>query len=424
MKHKRPCLYLTLLILTLFVMVEPIWAQTEDTARLSLDSILSRIDRQNVKLQSYALRSESYRYQAKAATAWKAPMVGAGTFMTPYPGQELMSDADKGSLMFRLEQEIPNPGKQKAQAEYIRSQGHIEESGRRVARNELRAQAKSLYYNWLIAKKRIALLEESQMLIETMKSIETIRFEYNQSPLANVFKADAELEENRNQIDRQKAEIAHSRAWLNSLMNQDGAYHFDIDTLDEPAFQPQADLDTTFLAQQRGDIQRIDASIQSMQYGIRAMKNESKPSFKLQFDHMSALGTMMPNAYSIMGMLSIPLAPWSSKNYKNEVKAMQLNQEAMQQERESMLLESQGMLYGMHQEIKNTAKRIERMETKIIPALQRAFESTLDAYKENKQQLSTVLADWEALNMMRNNLLDEKWKRYQLIIDYEKALYQ
>ena len=63
---------------------------------LSLDTILKRIDRNNLLLQSYGLRAEGYKYTAKAATAWMAPMVGVGTFMTPYPGQEVMEDRDKG----------------------------------------------------------------------------------------------------------------------------------------------------------------------------------------------------------------------------------------------------------------------------------------------------------------------------------------
>jgi len=89
-----------------------------------------------------------------------------------------------------------------------------------------------------------------------------------------------------------------------------------------------------------------------------------------------------------------------------------------------MLLESQGMLYGMQQEITNMQQRIDRMANKVIPALQRAMDANFQAYRENKQQLPTVLADWEALNMMKNTLLDEQLKQYLMIVNYEKELYQ
>lgn len=397
-------------------------AQTNEL--LSLDSILQRIERQNIKLKAYSLRGQAYQYKAKAATAWMAPMVGAGTFMTPYPGQELMNDDDKGDLMFNIEQEIPNPSKQQAKKALIQSQSDIEEAKKAMDLNELKAQAKNLYYTWLIAEKRIKLLNENERLINSMKQIEAIRYEYNQTELSNIFKADAQLAENKNMLQMQEAEIARAKAWLNSLMNVPGDSPLRIDTAFTPNFTPEATLDTNSLALERKDIQKMNADMKTMRLGIESMKKERKPDFKIRFDHMAPLGKMMPNTYSAMAMVSIPIAPWSSKMYKNEVKAMQFDLEAMQQERKGMLMESQGMLYGMQQEINNMQERVGRMDAKIIPALERAMDANFQAYRENKQQLSSLLADWEALNMMQNNLLDEKLKLYLMIVSYEKELYK
>lgn len=168
----------------------------------------------------------------------------------------------------------------------------------------------------------------------------------------------------------------------------------------------------------------MNRDLQTMRFGIETMKQERKPDFKIRFDHMTPLGKMMPNAYSVMGMVSIPIAPWSSKMYKNETKAMLLELAAMQQERQGMLLESQGMLYGMQYEIINIEERIKKISDKIIPALQRSMDANFQAYRENKQQLPAVLADWEALNMMQNTLLDEKLKLYLMFVNYEKELYK
>jgi len=396
---------------------------TEAQEILSLDTILLRIDQQNIKLKAYALRKDAFHHQAKASTGWMAPMVGAGTFMTPYPGQQVMSDADKGSLMFNLEQEIPNPAKQRANKQYIASQGESEEAQRAVMLNELKAQAKNAYYTWLIAEQRIQLLQENEQLLESMKQLEQIRYEYNQSSLSNAFQAEARLEENRNNMRMQEAIMARSQAWLNSLMNRPNNPLFRIDSTHTPLFRPAASLDTLLLANQRKDIQKMDRDIQRMQYGIEAMNSGRKPDFKIRFDHMSPLGKMMPNAYSVMGMVSIPIVHWSSKMYKNESKAMELNKQAMQAERTSMLLESQDMLYGMQAEIQNMQARIQGMKDKIIPALQQAMEANFQAYRENKQQLPSVLNDWEALNMMKNNLLDEELQLYLMRVNYEKELY-
>ncbi len=421
MKHmnKRLATYLLLLIgcSTLYKTV-----RAQDTPTLTLDTILRRIDQQNVQLKAYLLRKESYQYKAQASTAWMAPMVGAGTFMTPYPGQQVMDPSDKGSLMVNIEQAIPNPAKQKATKQYIASQGLQEESQRQVHLNELKSQAKGVYYAWIVAKKRIVLLQENEQLLKTMKQLEQIRYEYNQSSLSNAFKADAKLAENTNMIQMQEAIMTRNRAYLNSLMNLSGNPVFDIDTLSLPRFS-FASLDTSRLATQRQDIQTMDRKIQSMRYGIAAVHSERNPDFKIRFDHMSPLGGMMPTAYSVMGMVSIPIVPWSSKMYKNEQKAMQLDIEAMEEERSGMLIESQGMLFGMQEEIKKMQERLDRMKEKVIPALKAAMEATFQTYRENKQQLPAVLTDWETLNMMRNTVLDDQLQLYLMITNYEKELY-
>jgi hypothetical protein len=153
------------------------------------------------------------------------------------------------------------------------------------------------------------------------------------------------------------------------------------------------------------------------------MRKQNKPGFKIQYDHMYPLSAML-NQYSLMGMISIPIVPWASKMYKNEVKAMQLSVEAMAKEKSAMLQETQGMLYGMQYEIQTMQKRIQAMETKVIPSMRKSFDANYINYQENKLQLPVVMDSWEALNMMQINVLDEKLKLYQMIADYEKEIYR
>jgi outer membrane protein, heavy metal efflux system len=335
-----------------------------------------------------------------------------------------MDPSDKGSLMLQFEQDIPNPAKLRAKKEYIASQGNVENANRAITMNDYKAQAKLLYYGWLVALQRTKVLGETERIMTTMKKIEEIRYPYNQSQLGSVFRADARIEENRNMVSMYEGEIAKARAWLNSLMNERGDNQFTIDTNYHPVFIPQATYDTAILSTQRKDIFKMDESIRSMQLNIKSMSLEKKPAFRVRFDHMYPLDAMMPNAFSVMGMISIPIAPWSSKMYKNETKAMQLNVEAMRKERSAMLNETQGMLYGMQYEIQSMQQRIRNMEGKIIPALQRAFDADFQTYQENKLSITTVIADWEALSMMKMSVLDEQSKLYQMIVSYEKELYK
>ncbi|MFA4869778.1 MAG: TolC family protein [Pedobacter sp.] len=410
--------------ITVLLLLLPFYGVAQDVQVLSLDTVLQRIDKNNLLLQSYGLKAESYKHAANAATAWMAPMIGVGTFMTPYPGQKLMDDGDKGSVMVQLEQDIPNMVKLNANKRFIESKSKVENETRGITLNDYKSQAKRLYFGWLVAQQKINVLKHNENIMRMMKKIEEIRYPYNQSKLGSVYKTAAKLEENSNMIRMQEGDIARSRAWLNSLMNMKGNSSFMIDTTFQPVFVPAASIDTGSLALARNDIRKMDYSIQSMQLNIEAMKKQSRPDFKLRFDHMSPLTKMMPKAYSVMGMVSIPIAPWSSKMYKSEVKGMEYEIQAMGKEKAAMLQETQGMLYGMQFEIQSMLKRIEAMENKIIPSLQKTLDVNFLSYRENKMELPEVIDSWEALTMMQTNVLDEKLKLYLMIADYEKELYR
>jgi outer membrane protein, heavy metal efflux system len=300
----------------------------------------------------------------------------------------------------------------------------VEKANRDITLNDFKAQAKRLYFNWLIAKQRIVVLAENEKIMITMKKIEEIRYPYNQSALSGVYKATAKIEDNRNMIRMQEGTIAKARSWLNSLMNAPGNQAFDIDTTFQLVFEPAASYDTASLAAARKDVFKMDQSIRSMQLEIESMQQEKKPDFRIRFDHMYPLDGMMPQAFSAMGMISIPIAPWSSKMYKSGIKSMQYNVQAMEKERAAMLQETQGMLYGMQFEIQSMQKRISAMEEKIIPALRQTLDANFLNYQENKLALSNVIDSWEALTMMQSNVLDEQLKLYEMIVDYEKQLYR
>jgi hypothetical protein len=391
---------------------------------LTLDSILKKIDENNLLLQSYGLKAASYKYMADAATAWMAPMVGAGTFMTPYPGQKLNDARDNGNIMLQIEQDIPNPAKLNAKKKYIESQADIELAERDVSLNNFKAQAKKIYYNWLIAKNKIKVLQESERIMTTMKKIEEVRYPYNQSQLGNIYRIEAKIEGNRNMINMQEGIIAKAMAWLNSLMNVNGNEIFAIDSTYEPHFAPTGTFDTAGLASIRKDVLKVSQNIRSMQLNIESIRKEKKPDFRIRFDHMNPLSGMMPKAFSVMGMISIPIAPWASKMYKSSVKAIEYNIAGMEKERAGILQETQAMIYGMQYEIQTMHNRVMSMEEKIVPALQKAMDANFLNYQENKLGLPAVMDSWEALNMMQINVLDEKLKHYEMIVDYEKELYR
>lgn len=390
--------------------------------RLKLDSILSAIKQNSPMLQEYRYKAEALTEISKGAKSWMAPMVGLGTFMTPYPGQMVMDERDKGSVMISAEQSIPNPAKLRANQQLLSSKAAIEEAAGSYTFNELRSQAKTAFYDWFVLEKKLVILRENQEIIQLMFNIAKARYPYNQSPLGNSFKAEGRLHEVENMIFMTENEIIQKNIALNALMNLPKDVRFSIDTVFQDFDPVELAVDTTLLANSRSDIRQLNNTIQSMRYAVKLEGYQAKPDFRIRYNHMAPLGQMMPSAYTIEGMVSIPIAPWSSKMYKANVRGMNLQIEAMKRGREAILNEAQGMAAGMAWEIQTTRKQLDNYEQKIIPALERNYETVMLAYEENREELPFVIDAYEALIMAQTQYLDVMRRYYQMIVSYEKQL--
>jgi len=389
---------------------------------ISLDSVLSIIDRQNPMLQEYDNKVKALNAYTEGAKSWMAPMIGAGTFMTPYPGQMLMDERDKGSVMFSFEQNIPNPAKLNANKKYFASKASVEEQGRSYQFNMLRSEAKTSYYQWLVAEEKIRVLHENERIIELMLKLARLRYPYNQGSLGNVYKVEGRLSEVQNMLLMTQGNIDEKSFRLKTLMNLSPETVIMIDTAMDIHYEAnQLAYDTAALSAQRSDVKQIDKTIQVMQLNQQLQRYQAKPDFRIRFDHMQPLGNM-PTQFTAMAMVSIPIAPWSSKMYKSEVKGMHYDIEAMKKGREALLIETRGMLAGMATKLGRMQQQLVNYNTKIIPALRKNYQTMMLGYEENREQLPIVIDGWEALNMAQMEYLNKLEEYYTMIVSYEKQL--
>lgn len=389
---------------------------------ITLDSVLSAINKKNPMLQEYDNKVKALNTYTEGAKSWMAPMVGAGTFMTPYPGQMLLDERDKGSFMVSVEQNIPNPAKLNANKNYFASRASVEEQGRARQFNTLRAEAKTLYYQWLVSEEKMKILKENERIMELMLKISRIRYPYNQGSLGNIYKAEGRFHEVKNMQTMTLGEIDEKQFRLKSLMNLPLDAQIKVDTSTRVAYEPnQLIYDTASLGQQRSDVRQINKTIDVMRFNQQLQRSQAKPDFRIRFDHMQPLGNM-PTQFTAMAMVSIPIAPWSSKMYISEVKGMQYDIEAMKRGREAILIEARGMLAGMAAKLARMKEQLNNYETKIIPAFRKNYETVMLAYEENREQLPLVIIAWEALNMAQMQYVEKLDEYYNMIVSYEKEL--
>lgn len=396
-------------------------AASAQTPVLPLDTVLNRISRSNPMLQEFEYRAQAQNAMAKGARSQMAPMVGAGVFMYPYPGQMIMEERDKGMLMAAVEQDIINPAKLKARESYQLSKAAIEEAGRDNSFNQLRAQAKAAYYQWVVLERKRSVLQENQRIMQFMLKLSKVRYPYNQSSLGSIYKAEGRLGEVENMLTMTESEIEMKNIQLNMLMNLPPENRFGVDTTvraPEPALLP----DTATLGTIRSDVRQIDRTIESMRLNLRLEDLQRKPDFGVRFENMMPRDRMMPQVFTLMGMVSIPIAPWSSKMYKANSKGMSLEIQGMQKGRENLLNEARNMVASMALELQTKRTQVQNYENKIIPALRRNYETTLLAYEQNTGQLPLVIDAWEALNMAQMEYLNNLEQLYLIGVNYEKEL--
>ena len=406
--------YQILLFITLLFSA-PIFAQT-----VSLDSIINTIKERNPMLKSYSSRADAMNAYAKGAKSWMAPEVGGGLWMLPY--KRVDDPRDKGQIMLSIQQKFTNPAKLRANQGYLDSKAAIEQANETYVFNELRAQAKTTYYQWLVLEKKKTILKENEEIIALVLKIAQLRYPYNQSKLGNVYKAEGRLQEVRNMILMNDNKITQKNILLNQLMNIPHELRYSIDTVKQVTqFLPER-IDTADFVESRSDVRRIDKSIQAMKLNQVLESYQSKPDFNLSFNHMIARGNEMPNQFMLLGMVSIPIAPWSSKMYKANIIGMSKEIDAMKSERTAILNELQGMTTIMATEIITLGKQIENYEKRIVPALRKNYETLMLAYEENKEELPIVIDAWETLNMTQTQYLDTVQRYYEMIVNYEKQL--
>lgn len=389
---------------------------------ITLDSVLHLIDTQNPMLKEYDNKVMALNIYAEGAKSWMAPMVGAGTFMRPYPNQMLMDERDKGSWMFSIEQDIPNPSRLNANKKFLSSKASVEEQSRSVQFNQLRSEAKSMYYQWLVAEEKLSILKENERIIQLMVKLARIRYPYNQGSLGNIYKAEGRLSEVQNMIQMTYGSIEESSFRLKSLMNLEAETPIMVDTTTEILYEPnQLIYDTAALSLQRSDIRQIEKTIEVMRLNQQLQRYQARPDFRIRFDHMQPIGNM-PTQFTAMAMVSIPIAPWSNRMYKSEVRGMQYDIEAMKKGREAILVETRGMLAGMASQLSRMKQQLSNYETKIIPALKKNYQTLMLAYEENREQLPMVIDAWEALNMAQMDYIEKDQEYFNMIVSYEKEL--
>ncbi len=381
--------------------------------RLSLDSVLARVNA-NPSLQAYVAKMSAEDAYATGAKSLDAPTISAGQYQTPY-----QLNPNTGSFMIQAEQMFTNPAKLKAKQDYMKGISKVSAEDKNYLRNQLIAQAKQYYYERVVLEKKLALLQQTQNLLEYMLKDANIRLTYGKEKLPNIYKAKAELYELDNTREQLNNEISQKNIMLNTLMNRDKATAFIVDTNYSVKTYETVIADTSTLANSRSDIKGISRNIELQQLNAQMEYSKRKPDFGIQAAHMLSYGGY-PNQYVLMASITIPIVPWASKEYKANLKGIQYEVEELQQKKLDIVNQAAGQLAGLSTDIGSKKRQLKNYQQNIIPALQNGYKTALLAYDQNTGDLPSVLDGIKDLQTARMAYLDNLQQLLTLQVTYEK----
>lgn len=411
------------LILISSVLILSLFAQAQK--QIELNDIFSAIGNNNPGLKSFDAQIRSLNEAAKGAKNWEAPLLSTGFWMTPYnPAlwkKQSNGNPGMGQYMISAQQMFPNSKMQNAEQKYMQTMSSVEAEKKNSNLNELFATAKKNYYQLIIIKKKITILNANEKLLDFMIKNAELRYKNNLGKLSAYYKAKAALGTIESMRITLQNESVQKKIALNTLMKVDKTNTFEIDTTYSVKDFSDYAFDSTAFVNTRSDIKAIDRDIQLTFLQQNVEKAKLRPEFGMRFDHMFGFGGL-PMQYSLMGMVKLPLAKWSSKTAKANIESLKWKAQSLDLQKQTMINEASGMAFGIKNEILSRQKQIKLFEENIIPALRKNFQTMQLAYENNTEELFTLYDAWETLNMTQLQYLDQLEQLLLMQAELERIL--
>ena len=406
----------------LFILVLSIYSKELLAQQLKLDAIIDSISAYHPSVKMFDNEIRSMDEAAKGAKSWMPPEFSSGLWMTPYnPNLWKKSDmgaTGMGQYMIGGQQMFPNKKKQNTDAAYMQAMSSVEKEKKNATLNELINDAKQFYYEWIILKRKLAILEQNEKILGFMIQNAEIRYKNGLEKISAYYKAKAALGNVQNMRLMFENDSREKRIRINTLMGRNAMIDFDIDTTYQLKDYSSIVFDSTLFYSNRSDLKSIDKDISLTWLKQDTEKQSLNPQFGVRYEHMFGFGGL-PMQYSLMGMMKVPLTKWSSKMNKANIESLKWKATALQSQKQMMVNDYSGMAYGMRNELELKKKQLKLYDDIIIPALRNNYKTMQLGYEQNTEELFMLYDAWETLYMTQleyTELLNQALKM-QVAID-------
>ncbi|MDE3212925.1 MAG: TolC family protein [Bacteroidota bacterium] len=393
----------------------------------SLAQVLDSIKTRNPGLKQYEWKAQASKQLAEGVKAWEAPQAGAGLSEFPYPSAGKVDNqmaAPRKMVMIRIQQMFPNLNEKRGEQAYYQSftRQYLDEY--HTMENNLFSRARDAYFEAWVAEKKLAIIDAQEKQIELLIQIAEGRLAYNKANPANIYKAKAALSDLRSRRINLNSLVLQASAEINGLMYRPVDAELQVDTTSQYVQNTYAILqaDSLYLMKNRSDFRFITDQIQSLSLQQKVVASRSRPHFGITWDNMRMASGMY--MYNIMAMVTIPIAPWSSRGYQTEVKSLGNEIRSMQDQLQDQVSQALGTVRRTWLRVSAARKDLEIYESEVIPAYEKAYQADLNAYGENMGDIYETLDAWNEVTQKKMDYYDKLDGLLHMQVQLQKELQQ
>jgi cobalt-zinc-cadmium efflux system outer membrane protein len=376
-------------------------AHAEPGSALDVDWLVAEVVARNPDIRSAAAawRAASQRYPQEVAL--DDPMLG--TMLGPGSWGDPTVDS---AYALELSQKLPWPGKRQlrgniAQAEANAAYFDVGEERLRIA--EI---ARLAYYEYYLAHRQLAVLNDSASLLQSFRKIAESKYESAAVEQQDVLLADVELAD----LERRQLEVTRqervARARINTLLlvPPDSPLSPPPVDLARPEAPPSADDLQSLAISQRPELAAQQARIRAERYAVSLACKEFYPDFEVtgRYDAFWQEDPLRP----MVGMnLNLPLNKQKRRAAVDEARAKLAKEQAAF---ESKVAELSFAVEQAYQRLEESAKALEVYRAKLVPTANQSVESARASYvagsldflrlvESQRQSLAIQAAYYEAM---------------------------
>lgn len=389
--------------LALIFFTNPIFAIEENASKISLEEAINLALKGNIELQEQRKNLGISEYSIKKANALKNPQLQSNLLMGPIA----RGNSSQVGLMLPIEIAKRGARKKVALSEFEYTDNKIKDY-----EFKLKLRIRTAYFDLLVAKTELKILEERKELLE-----ELLEITKQKNDEIDALQADMKLEKILVQINRAKANIRTAQYDFNKILNLENNFLF-YDTKEETVFSaefftklelpPYENLEQIAL-ENRYDIKMAQNKITQAKNTLSSVARQRVPDLYLAggyaFAHDGTSG-----AYVGAG-IDIP----SLYLYTPEIKSAKLELDKTQLEYNSIVNITKNIIHTNQDKFIMAQENVEHYK-KILDKSQKILNLSKQQYKKDKSNLVNLIVVEHSHQELLKEFLDTMKEYYNSYI--------